>query len=175
MKTYPVAVIIAILAFAYTGTAAAAPSPVEVESKVSAKLVEAFGDDAKTIRITYVDGNAILTGTVVERSTQELAEQVALFFPEVSSVDNQLRAEKDRNLMEGQLQDEGMDAALETEAKAALTGEIGQHAKDINVEAAGGVVALRGTVPDETRRKLALDSIAKLAHVEKAIDLLRVK
>lgn len=154
---------------------AASPSPVDVESKVSAKLVEAFGDDARTIRITYVDGKAILTGKVVERSTQELAEQVALFFPEVSRVDNQLSAEKDRNLMEGQLQDEGMDAALESEAKAALAGEIGSHAKDINVEAAEGVVALRGTVPDETRHKLAVDSMSKVKGISKTIDLLRVK
>jgi len=56
-----------------------------------------------------------------------------------------------------------------------LASEIGSHAKDVNVEAVDGVVALRGTVPDEARHKLALDSLARLAHVSKVIDLLRVR
>jgi len=170
---------VAALAVAVTLVAPAlrgdTPSAVDVESKIAAKLVDAFGDDAKTIRITYVDRKAILTGKVVERSTQELAEQVALYFPEVADVDNQLKAEKDRSLIKGQLEDEGADAALESEAKATLAGEIGAHAKDVNVEACDGVVALRGTVPDETRLKLALDSMKKMSRVSKVIDLLRVK
>lgn len=175
MKTFSVAVLTFAVVLSYSGLAEAVSSPAEVESTVAAKLVAAFGDDGKTIRITFVDGKAILTGKVVERSTQELAEQVALYFPEVSKVDNQLAAEKDRNIVQGQLKDEGYDAALESEAKAALTGEIGQYAKDINVEAVDGVVALRGTVPDETRHKLALESLSKVKGISKAIDLLRVK
>jgi osmotically-inducible protein OsmY len=151
------------------------PSATQIEAKVSAKLVDVFGDDAKTIRVTFVEGKAILTGKVVERSTQELAEQVALYFGEISKVDNQLKAEKDRNIVEGQLKDESQDAALESETKAALAGEIGQYAKDINVEAAEGVVALRGTVPDEARHKLAMDSLSKVKGISKTIDLLRVK
>ena len=156
-------------------SAAAQSSVTDLEAKITGKLVEAFGDDAKTIRVTWFDGKAILTGKVVERSTQELAEQVALYFDEVRKVDNQLKAEKDRSITKGQLQDEGLDAALESEAKAALAGEIGQYAKDVNVEACAGVVALRGTVPDEARHKLALDSMSKVGGVSKTIDLLRVK
>lgn len=175
MKTLLVAAFTFAVACSSSGLAAVAPSPADVESKVAAKLVDAFGDDGKTIRVTFVDGKAILTGKVVERSTQELAEQVALYFEEISKVDNQLKAEKDRNIVQGQLKDESYDAALESEAKAVLTGEIGQYAKDINVEAAEGVVALRGTVPDETRRKLAMDSLSKVKGVSKTIDLLRVK
>lgn len=175
MKTFSVAAITAVMVLSYSGVAAAVSSPADVESKVAAKLVDTFGDDAKTIRVTFVDGKAILTGKVVERSTQELAEQVALYFPEVSKVDNQLAAEKDRNIVQGRLKDEGYDAALESEAKAMLTSEIGQYAKDINVEAADGVVALRGTVPDETRHKLAMDSLSKVKNVTKVVDLLRIK
>lgn len=147
----------------------------DVEAKVSAKLVEVFGDDAKAIRVTYFDRKVILTGRVVERATQELAEEVALYFYEVADVDNQIKAEKDRSLIKGQLEDESLDAALETEAKAKLSGEIGAYAKDVNVEACEGVVALRGTVPDETRRKLALDAISGMSRVSRVIDLLRVK
>jgi osmotically-inducible protein OsmY len=175
MKKFLVAAMAVTLVLSFSSSAAAAPSAVDVESKIAAKLVDAFGDDAKTIRVTFVDDKAILTGKVVERSTQELAEQVALYFPEVKKVDNQLKASKDRNLVDGQLKDESMDAALESEAKSALGGEIGAHAKDIEVEAADGVVAIRGTVPDETRHKLALDSLKKNTKITKVIDLLRVK
>lgn len=175
MKQFLIAVMSVALVLSFAASAAAAPSAVDIETKIAAKLVDAFGDDAKTIRVTWVDGKAILTGKVVERSTQELAEQVALYFGEVSDVDNQLKAEKDRSLVNGQLEDEGRDAALESEAKATLGSEIGSHAKDVNVEACEGVVALRGTVPDETRHKLALDAIGKMSRVSKVIDLLRVK
>jgi osmotically-inducible protein OsmY len=175
MKKFLVTMMSFALVLSFSAGAAAAPSVVDVESMVAAKLVDVFGNDGKTIRVTWVDGKAILTGKVVERSTQELAEQVALYFPEVKKVDNQLKAEKDRNIIDCQLKDESMDATLESEAKSALAGEIGSHAKDIEVEAADGVIAIRGSVPDESRHKLALDSLKKNSKITKVIDLLRVK
>jgi osmotically-inducible protein OsmY len=156
---------------ALTDTAAAATP----EQKLSAKLVEVFGDDAKTITITLVDGKAILTGKVNERSTQELAEQVALYFPEIKKVDNQLAATNDRGLGKGQMKDEAADAALESAAKGALAKEIGEYAKDVSVEVAAGVVCLRGTVPDAARHKLATEAMSRVKDITKVVDLLRVK
>jgi osmotically-inducible protein OsmY len=153
---------------------AAAQSATDVEATISAKLVEVFGDDAKTIRVTFVDGKAILTGKVVARSTQELAEQVALYFPEVKKADNQLAAENDRSLTKGQMKDEAADAGLESAAKGALASEIGTYATDIEVEAADGVVSLRGTVPDDVRHKLAIDAMKRIKEIAKVVDLLRV-
>lgn len=161
-------------AAATTDTAAAA-APLALDAQISAKLVEVFGDDAKTINITLVDGKATLTGKVNERSTQELAEQVALYFPEIKDVDNQLAAAKDRGLGKGQMKDEAMDAALESAAKGALAKEIGEYAKDVKLEVVGGVVALSGTVPDAARHKLATDAIAKVKDVTRVVDLLRIK
>jgi osmotically-inducible protein OsmY len=154
---------------------AATQTPATLEAQISAKLVDSFGDDAKTITITNIDGKVILTGKVKARSTQELAEQVALYFPEVKKVDNQLMAEGDRGLGKGQLQDESADAAVETAAKNALKKEIGEYAKGVEVEVAAGVVALRGTVPDAARHKLAVDAMARVKDVTKVVDLLRVK
>lgn len=159
-------------AVATTETAAA---PLSLDAQISAKLVEAFGDDAKTINITLVDGKATLTGKVNERSTQELAEQVALYFPDVKDVDNQLAAATDRGLGKGQLKDEATDAKLESAAKGALAKEIGEHAKDVKVEVAAGVVALSGTVPDAARHKLATDAVSKVKDITKVVDLLRIK
>ena len=161
-------------AAATTDTAAAA-APMALDAQISAKLVEVFGEDAKAINITLVDGKAILTGKVKTRSTQELAEQVALYFPEVKGADNQLKAEGDRGLGKGMMKDEAADAALESAAKGALAKEVGEYVKDIEVEAADGMVALRGTVPDATRITLAMDAISKVKDVKKVINLLRVK
>ena len=83
----PILMIFVVLALTVS-VAATTPVAVDVEAKIGAKLVDVFGDDAKAIRITFVDGKAILTGKVVARSTQELAEEVALYFPEVKKVDN---------------------------------------------------------------------------------------
>ena len=163
-----------LMSLAVAGLAMAATTA-DLEKQISAKLVEAFGDDATSISVAVVDGKAVLIGRVAERSTAELAEEVALFFEGVRSVDNQVVAAKDRSFIEGQLLDEGGDATLEVTVKAALQGEIGKHAQKIEVEAADGVVAIRGTVPDEARLKFAQDTAAKVHGVRKLIDLLRVK
>ncbi|MFA6957691.1 MAG: BON domain-containing protein [Thermoanaerobaculia bacterium] len=154
---------------------AAAMTPVTPEAMISEKLVEAFGDDAKTISVALKDGKATLTGKVNERSTQELAEQVALYFPEVKKVENNVTAATERGLGKGKMKDEAADAALESAAKGALAKEIGEYAKDLEVEAADGAVALRGILPDHARHKLATDAMARVKDVRKVVDLIRVK
>ena len=163
-----------LMSLAVAGLAMAATSA-DLEKQISAKLVEAFGDDATSFSVAVADGKAVMIGRVAERSTAELAEEVALFFEEVRSVDNQVEAAKDKSFIEGQLIDEGEDAKLEVTVKAALQGEIGKYAQKIEVEAADGVVAIRGTVPDEARLKFAQDAAANVHGVRKLSDLLRVK
>ena len=147
----------------------------ELETEITTKLVEVFGEDAKTIRVAVADGKAVLIGRVQERSTQELAEEVVLFFPAIRSVDNDLESSKDKNVMEGGLLGEGGDAKLEIEVKSALASEIGKHSKSIEVEVADGMVSIRGSVPDEARLKLAREAAAGVNGVKKLIDLLHVK
>ena len=154
---------------------ALAASNADLEKKISAKLVEAFGADGKAIRVAVADGKAVLIGKVGERSTQELAAEVAQYFPEIRSVDNQLQAAKDKNIFEGQLLGESEDAKLEIAVKHGLEAEIGKHAKEIEVEAVDGVVAIRGTVPDPSRLKFAKEAAGKVKGVRKVINLLRAK
>jgi len=163
-------------AAAATDTAAAAPAATMTpEAMIAAKLVEAFGDDAKTISVTLKDGKATLAGTVNARSTQELAEQVALYFPEVKKVENNVTAATERGVGKGKIKDEAADASLESAAKSALAKEIGEYAKDVEVEAADGAVSLRGTLPDHARHKLATDAMSRVKDVKKVVDLIRVK
>ena len=59
--------------------------------------------------------------------------------------------------------------------KRHLHSEIGKRSKDIEVEAVDGVVSLRGTLPDASRKQIALDAAAKTKGVKKVVDLIKIK
>ena len=145
------------------------------ESQLRQLMVEKLGEDAEGIRVTLVGTKAILTGRVTERGTQEIAEEVALSVPGVKKVSNQVEAVFDDSLATGQLANEAKDARVEIEVKHAVAGEIGKHAKKIEVEAADGVVSLRGRVPDRARYELALKAATTVTGVRKVVDLLTVE
>jgi osmotically-inducible protein OsmY len=159
-----------------------APTPT-AEARLQALLVDKLGDDAATIRVVMNGREAILLGEVARRATLELAEEVGLFADWVDDVDNKLTlagvrvggtgvaatAEK----AAAKTSDEGSDSLVETRVKGRLVAEIGSSARKIEVEVAEGVVSLRGTVPDEPRREVALKTAASVPGVERVIDLLR--
>jgi hyperosmotically inducible protein len=66
------------------------------------------------------------------------------------------------------------DGALESMVKGLLLDELGRRGFSIEVEAVDGVVSLRGTVPDEARRKLALETARKVDGVKQVVDLVSV-
>jgi osmotically-inducible protein OsmY len=73
------------------------------------------------------------------------------------------------------MDDEVKDAQLETKVKRHLYTELGKRARQIEVEAVDGVVSLRGTLPDEARKKIALDTAGKTKDVRRVVDLIKVK
>lgn len=141
---------------------------------IQAALVEKLGGDAGKIQVAFYDGKAVLSGRVTEDWTQELAKEVALYIPGVTTVENQVEAEKERSVGSGKMISETGDATLESEVKDALHKEIGKYSSDIEVESCDGVLSLRGTMPDAARRDLALATVTKVKKVTKVIDLLRV-
>jgi len=168
-----VVVVVAVLTSAIP--AAADQQLAEKESQLRQLMIAKLGPDAEGIRVTLVEKKVILTGKVHERSTQELAKEVALTFPGVSKVDNQLTAVTDASLGSGQVSAEVADAKLEVEVKHAVSNEIGKYAKKVEVEVADGVVSLRGPVPDQARLDLAVKAAGKVEGVRKVVDLLAVK
>jgi osmotically-inducible protein OsmY len=172
MTIMTVAVLAAVTAAA--PRAGAADDVRKREAGVGALLVEKLGKDAEAIRVTLTGDKVILTGEVENRSVQELAEEVALFFDGVASVDNQVTARHDPKLGKGLLTNEAGDSELETTVKMRLRGEIGTHAEKIEVEAVGGWVSLRGVAPEKARRDIALATAAGTKGVTKVIDLLRI-
>ncbi len=178
--------LVVILGVGAARVAAQAAKPTEQDANYAKELeirellFEKGGDRALGIQVTVDRAKAILTGEVPTRAAQELAEEVALSVDGIKSVDNRLRvspppgggaAEKAGRTME----EETADAYLESKVKRHLYNEIGKRAKDLEVEAVDGVVSLRGTLPDASRKKIALDAATKTKGVTRVIDLIKVK
>jgi len=159
--------LVALLAILSAGCA---NDPASVTSR---KLRSAFGDDAKGIEVRIDGSKATLTGTVSQRSTQELSEEVARSVPGVTSVDNRITGPSSRGL--GKLQDEAVDAVLELNVKGALIADIGSNVADaLEVEAADGVVSLRGRVKESSLRKRAVEAAGRVEGARNVIDLVEV-
>ena len=171
-RTVPCVTLLAALLLA-AGTAFAATNE-EMEKTITAALIEKLGDDAKTIRVAFYDGKATLSGKVKEDSTQEIAKEVALYVEGVSKVENEVESATNREFGAGKMIDESKDANIESAVATALHSEIGTHSSGVEVETCGGIVSLRGKVPDEARHKLAMAAATKVTGVTKVIDLLRV-
>lgn len=144
-------------------------------------LLDKLGWDALDVKVDVDGGQASLTGEVDKRTTQELAEEVALSVPGVERVDNRLRLkpQSDPETPVGQAvsntEREVNDAALEMRVGKNLLAEIGRYALGLEVEVTDGVASVRGTVPDRERKSLALKAAERTSGVKKVIDLIEVR
>ena len=171
MKTRHVLALAAVAAVLAAGSAFAA-DPLDVV--VQKKLVDKLGDDAKTIKVALVEKKIVLVGEVEGRDTQELATEVAKSVPGVTNVDNQVKAKAEKSFVEGKIKDEVADDKLEKAVESALKKELGGHAKGLEAECTAGTVSVRGTVPDDTRLKLARNAVKAVPGVKRFVDLLEV-
>jgi hyperosmotically inducible protein len=156
-------------------------SDASVQADVYVALLEKLGRDGLPIDVDVSNGRVTLTGQVGQKSTQELAEEVVLSVPGVRNVDNRVTAPSGSaaQTAPGQAADhvdiEVQDGILEARVGKNLLAEIGRYAFDLEVEASGGVVSLRGMLPDQERKTIALRAAEQTAGVKKVIDLLRVR
>ena len=184
----PIAVLLLVLLAGCAGTVPGARSPAvdpdvtnaSIEADVHLALLEKLGRDGLPIEVEVHGSQVVLTGQVEQRSTQELAEEVALSVPGVRRVDNRVTvAEAVSRTPVGQAVShtelEVQDAVLEARVGRALLGEIGRYAFDVEVESTDGAVSLRGTLPDAERKSLALRTAEKISGVKKVVDLLSVQ
>ncbi|HSK75785.1 MAG TPA: BON domain-containing protein [Thermoanaerobaculia bacterium] len=144
-------------------------------------LLDKLGWDALDVKVDVDGGQASLTGEVDKRTTQELAEEVALSVQGVERVDNRLRL-KPQSAPETRVdhavsntEREVNDAALEMRVGKNLLAEIGRYALGLEVEVTDGVASVRGTVPDRERKSLALKAAERTSGVKKVIDLIEVR
>ena len=177
------AVVTALAALAVVvtvATPALAQSPdakknADLEKKIATLLVDKLGPDAQTIRVTVVGDKVTLTGQVTERSTQEIADDVALFVDGVKKVDNQVKATKDPNFGTEKVKKELADSKLENAVESKVKGELGAHYKQVSIECTARVCSISGTVPDQARLDLAVKAAASVEGVKKVVALLKIK
>lgn len=157
-------------------------SDARLEKEVRLALLEKLGEDVLGVTVDAAAGRVLLAGAVDERSTQELAEEVAKSVPGVARVDNRLVARQERRApgtpvgkAVGHAQREVDDAVLEMRVGKNLLAEIGRYALDVEVEASDGVISLRGSLPDRARKSLALDAAEGTSGVGKVVDLIQVQ
>lgn len=172
-RTLILTILVAAVLTVAAGAAFAATNE-ETEKAIAAALVDKLGDDAKTIKVAFFDGKAVLSGKVTEDATQELAKEVALYVAGVTKVENEVEAAKERKFGTGKVAAETEDSSLESEVKNALHKEIGTHSSGVEIETCNGVVSIRGTVPDKARHELAVAAAKKVPGVKKVVDLIRV-
>lgn len=158
-----------------------APPAWVLEAKVRLALLEKLGTDSLKVKVDLAGTKVILSGEVSKRATEELAEEVALAVPGVKKVDNRLKV-VDKPEATGKVERAVRDAArevddavIESRVKLAIADEVGSKVTRIEVEATDGVVSLRGTVPDDERRDLAIRAAKGVSGVTKVVDLLKVK
>jgi hypothetical protein len=172
-----VVLVVLVSALGVSGRAMAADTKdtAAQEQALQTLLVDKLGPDAKPIRVVIDGAKVRLFGTVAERSTKELAEEVVRSARGDCDIANDLKAKNEKKLFGGKGIQESEDTALEMSVKSKLGKELGEYDKAIEVEAADGVVSLRGEFPDEARHGFALKAARSVDGVKKVIDLIKLK
>lgn len=149
--------------------------------RVRTALLEHLRTDALKIEIDVIGDTVRLSGEVEERADRTFAEEVARTVHGVNQVENRIRwtgreASSDTPVADAVATTERQlaDALLEARVQARLVRELGQLGFQIDVEATGDEVSLRGEVPDRARRKIALDAAGAVPGVAEVHDLLEV-
>lgn len=151
------------------------------ELKIRAGLLQNLKLDAFGIGIDIFGDTATLTGEVHQAASKIVAEEVALTVDGVNDVDNRIEVKSEEKTDEtavaravDKVGDRVANALLEARVKTRLFEDLGRTAFDVEVEAADKTVVLRGTVPDDSRRELAVKTAEKTDGVDKVHDLITV-
>jgi hyperosmotically inducible periplasmic protein len=157
------------------------PATALTELKIRAALLEHLKLDGLGIGIHVADRTATLTGEVDEAASKTVAEEVALTVEGVDDVHNRITVKSEESAQQTPVArvvgkaERGVDnALLETRVKSRLIEELGKVAFQVEVEASDKTVVLRGTVPDDSRRELAVKTAQQTSGVDKVHDLITV-
>ena len=154
-------------------TAFAAETTAQKEAALAKLLVEKLGKDAEPIHVTIVGEKTTLTGEVTLRATQELADEV-LKYAGVKKIDNQVKAKNEKGLFEGKTKKEMADDKIEKAVRSKVKGEVGSHYKGLEIECTGETCSVRGMLPDQARKDLALKAAAGVQGVKNVVDLVKI-
>src|ERR1700730_15856140 len=152
------------------------PAAVEVSETLKAlavqsKLIDKLGADALGITVHVSGETATLTGEVTKKSSQKLAQAVALSVKGIKKVDNQV-AEKTTPAALANAEANVKDAVLLTRVKTILLTDIGVNALRIDVDVTNGIVSLRGKLGNAEINEEAIKKTHLIKGVKKVVNLL---
>jgi osmotically-inducible protein OsmY len=139
---------------------------------VQSKLIDKLGADALGITVHVSGETATLTGVVAKKSSQKLAEAVALSVEGIKKVDNQV-TEKNPPAALANAEANVKDAVLLTRVKTILLTDIGINALKIDVDVTNGIVSLRGELGDAAINEAAIKKTKSIKGVKKVVNLLK--
>lgn len=172
-KTALFACILAAAFAASPALAADAKSVADKEASIAKLLVDKLGPDAASIKVAIVGEKTTLVGQVEQRATQELADEV-LMYAGVTKIDNQVKAKNEKGLFAGKTKTEAGDTKIEQAVRSKVKGEVGTYYKGIHIECTGSSCSVRGTLPDQARKDLALKAAASVEGVKNVVDLVKI-
>ena len=113
---------------------------------------------------------------MTNRGTQELADEVLMYAGvNKKKIDNQVKAKDEKGLFSGKTKKEMADYKIEKAVRSKVKGEIGDSAKAIQIECTGDTCSMRGTLPDQGRKDLAMKAAAGVEGVKHIVDLVHLK
>ena len=138
-------------------------------AKIRAEVVAVDVDAAAYLGVHVHDGDVSISGIV--RSASERSKIDAA----VRKVGGVERLHDDIRVNSRAKSFSGGDFALAAHATASLAAQTGINAANIRVSAENGVITLRGTVPSQSIKTTAVESVEHLGDVKRVVDELRVR
>src|SRR5512141_1038545 len=138
---------------------------------IQSKLIDKLGADALRITVHVSGETATLTGEVAKKSSQKLAEAVALSVEGVKKVDNRVTQETPPAAL-ANAEANVKDAVLLTKVKTILLTDIGVDALKIDVDVTNGIVSLRGKLGNAGINEEAIKKTRSIKGVKKVVNLL---
>lgn len=160
-------------------TIEASLAELDTELNVQLALLDNFGVDGMRVESEVVGSRVILSGTVHDPATQELAGGVVASLTGVEDVDNRIVVAQSEDFAPdddttAEMQQELADATLEARVELVLFGAVGLDARQIDVEAVDGTVSVGGELSSEETKAAALAAVDATEGVTQVIDMVEV-
>jgi len=124
--------------------------------KVRAALLKNLKIDGLRVKVSAAGSTVTLTGFVKDRATRELAREVASSVEGVERVQSKVQLKNIKDTDEAAALKQLADRTVETQVRTDLAEDLGEYALLLHVEAADGVVTIRGALPDNALRDRAI-------------------
>jgi len=145
-----------------------------LNSKVRVAMLKNLkGADALRVNIDVEGTRVTLSGEVEQRASEKLAGEVARSVEGVTKVQSNIKLNPKAPQQDG-FEAKIKDQMLEADVRVHLLGDVGSAGLTLKVEAASGVVSLRGPMADAALKERALKSAKETPGVTSVQDLLTV-